>query len=77
MIKLYFKDGKMKYEIYDFEDGGLLVTDGEPTYKGLGSGTAKKYYEATKQSINDYVLAIKENLTKYFITQTNVKNKDW
>lgn len=75
MIKFQFKDGRFKYELYNFNEdayGGYQLTDGEPTYSGLGKKTAKRYYEDTKKQIALQVEVLKNLIVNGFKTPNNI-----
>lgn len=76
VIRLNFKDSKVKVTIEKFNDGGYIVTDGEPEYKGMGSKTAKKYYEQLKESISTFSNGIQLSLQSWFAKIEFGKN-DW
>jgi len=78
-IKLSFKDGKVKYELYDFIDqqGGPSITDGEPTYKGMGSKMAKKFYTHIQDQVKIHANELITSLNKTFTMPITAKNNDW
>lgn len=75
MIKLQFKDGRLKYELYNFNEdafGGYRLTEGEPTYTGPGNKIAKRYYEDVKKQISMNAEALKNSIITGFTKQYSI-----
>lgn len=77
-IKLYFKDGRFKYELSDFTNEGYgIIKDGEITKAPWGAKKiATKQYTGLQQGCNNNALAIVTSL-KNFFAQTTHKSDNW
>ncbi|WPU91105.1 DUF4468 domain-containing protein [Mucilaginibacter sabulilitoris] len=76
-IKLYFKNGKIKYDIGVFEHSGYgIIKNGEVLKTPWGAkGIIKRQYAALQKKCNEEIYNLTASINKAFV-QTTTKN-DW
>ncbi|MCK0199126.1 DUF4468 domain-containing protein [Ornithobacterium rhinotracheale] len=81
-LKMFFKDGKYKYEITDFvhsnKDFGLLTESDEPARKkSFGKGWYQKIWKEIKTDAKIKIAIITTDLEKGMKKQSEIEKDNW